>query len=217
MITKPVMKLEHPELDKYITKVYKQAGTLRHFFTVVSNIMFQSVHANFRKGGRPKKWAEHSPWTKKVRAKSLAKHGLGQNVLYGTGRLSQSIGNVNRIHDRSIEWGVGGVIYAWLMHHGGIIKPKKGKFLTLPFPGVTGKARDHKDTFFAKNVLFQKTKTGVKPLFLLKKFVKIPARPFMMFQKEDIKQLTNWAMAFFFDPKGSKKIVGKLSKGGYGK
>lgn len=89
---------------------------------------------------------------------------------------------------------------------GGVIKPVKAKALTIPFPGVKGFARDFENTFIAKGIIFQrlgKTKTGrrrrrttqfgfkvgkfkfkgglqpIRPLFILKKSVTIPARPYL--------------------------------------
>ena len=88
------------------------------------------------------------------------------------------------------------VPYAAIHEEGGTIKPKKGQWLTIPFKGVKGKARDFKNTFFirksnTKAFIFQnlgKTKTGkqrrrgggtFKPLFTLVKKVEIPKRPYL--------------------------------------
>tara|TARA_B100001964_G_scaffold178865_1_gene197304 strand:+ start:981 stop:1535 length:555 start_codon:yes stop_codon:yes gene_type:complete len=71
------------------------------------------------------------------------------------------------------------VPYARIHELGGIIRPKKGKFLTIPFPGIKGFARDFKDTFIAKDIIFQKTGSGIRPLFSLKKQVTIPRRSYL--------------------------------------
>ena len=73
--------------------------------------------------------------------------------------------------------------YADILETGGIIRPKKAKYLAIPIgeaktkSGVPrGKPRDFKDTFIRKGILFQKYgKKSVRPLFLLKKSVTIPA------------------------------------------
>lgn len=68
----------------------------------------------------------------------------------------------------------------WRIHElGGIIRPKRAKALTIPFPGVKGRARDFDDTFIAKGVIFQKSESGPIPLFSLKKEVRIPRRPYL--------------------------------------
>ena len=91
--------------------------------------------------------------------------------------------------------GMGGdlVRYAGIQHRGGVIKAKSKKFLTIPFPGgpadkarVQLRARDFKDTFIAKGIIFQKGKDKPVPLFILRKAVKIPAKPYMNMDESDI-------------------------------
>jgi hypothetical protein len=81
--------------------------------------------------------------------------------------------------------------YAHMLHDGGTIKPK-GKYLAIPFPGVKGKPRDYTNTFFCRtkagNLIIAQSSSGrrkastgfdIKPLFLLKTSVRMPARPFL--------------------------------------
>jgi len=62
------------------------------------------------------------------------------------------------------------------------VSAKNAKYLTIPFPGVKGRARNFSDTFVIKSksgnlVIAQRTgKRGLKPLFLLKSSVDIPGR-----------------------------------------
>ena len=83
------------------------------------------------------------------------------------------------------------LVYGPPNEFGATIRPKKRKWLTIPFPGggaVTalqvgrGSAREFRDTFIANNIIFGKA-TGssddIVPLFILKKEVVIPARPFI--------------------------------------
>jgi hypothetical protein len=75
------------------------------------------------------------------------------------------------------------VKYARIQDQGGDIRPKGHPFLTIPMPGVTGKARDYKDSFLAVSAAGQwmiaqstgKTKRGLKVLFLLRRKVTLPA------------------------------------------
>lgn len=62
------------------------------------------------------------------------------------------------------------------------VKAKNVKYLTIPFPGVKGRARNFSDTFVIKSasgnliIAQRKGKHGLKPLFLLKASVDIPGR-----------------------------------------
>ena len=91
--------------------------------------------------------------------------------------------------------GTPGVRYARIHQKGGTITPKRRKALTIPFPGgpadrpVPLRARDFKDTFVAKGIIFQKQKHGIVPLFILRKRVRIPARPYMEVDNSDIAYL----------------------------
>lgn len=73
------------------------------------------------------------------------------------------------------------VKYARIQEKGGKIKAKK-KFLTIPLPGVKGTAANFPDAFIIKSkkgnllIVEKRGKTGLKPLFALKKEVTIPAR-----------------------------------------
>jgi phage gpG-like protein len=88
------------------------------------------------------------------------------------------------------------VRYAGIHDKGGTIRPKTKKFLTIPFPGgpadtrTPKRAADFKNTFIAKGIIFQKIgKKEIRPLFILKKQVKIPARPYLFFEDSDINYL----------------------------
>lgn len=74
--------------------------------------------------------------------------------------------------------------YGSIHELGGTIEPRDAQWLTIPMPGITGYARDYQNTFFAisKNnnlVLFQNEGGSVRPLFVLKKSIEIPARPYL--------------------------------------
>ena len=100
-----------------------------------------------------------------------------------TGQLSRGIkkrvlalGNMFKL-----EVGTQGVKYARILEKGGTITPKRKQWLTVPLPGVKGWARDYTDAFIIKSkkgnllIVERKGKRGLKPLFVLKKSVKIPA------------------------------------------
>ena len=73
------------------------------------------------------------------------------------------------------------VKYARIHEKGGRIKAKK-KFLTIPLPGVKGRAANFPDAFIIKSkkgnllIVEKRGDKGLRPLFALKKEVTIPAR-----------------------------------------
>lgn len=129
----------------------------------------------------------------------LAKNVMGKYLKVRTGRLSGSIqSQVFRTQKNEVIGLVGSgvrtgarVKYATILETGGIIRPKRAKWLTIPLPraltlaGATKqpRARDFANTFFAKvrnNLfIFQKVGKNIFPLFVLKKQVKIPEFAYM--------------------------------------
>jgi phage gpG-like protein len=79
------------------------------------------MQENFRVGGRP------SPWTPSGRVQAF-----GGRTLRQTGALLKSL--TVGADDRGSEIG-SNVVYARIHALGGVIKPKKGDFLTFPVPG----------------------------------------------------------------------------------
>lgn len=72
--------------------------------------------------------------------------------------------------------------YAKILHEGGIIKPVSARYLAIPLTpeAATKRPREYKDTFILKNVIFRTLDNGEnEALYLLKKQVTIPARPYM--------------------------------------
>jgi hypothetical protein len=108
--------------------------------------------------------------------------------------ISQRLGyKVNRISTSSaalITIGTGThvgreeVVYAKIQETGGWIFPKKARALTIPFPGVKGSASMYRgQSFILKShkkgdgiiaMKSGKSGRGIKPLFLLRKNVKLP-------------------------------------------
>jgi phage gpG-like protein len=103
--------------------------------------------------------------------------------------------------DGRIWAGIGtNVIYARIHEFGGIITPKTAGALTIPFPGIKGKAKDYQNTWLyrrsGKNpVIMQRLsspkgrKTSYRPLFTLVKSVRIPARPYIRPSFEETENL----------------------------
>ena len=145
----------------------------------------------------------------------------GGQMLRDTGLLQRSI--TYEVRGDTVVVGSSRV-YAAVHQFGATIRPKRGKFLALPLPGVArgARPRDFRDTFVAagggelavtksgrtrvmkrqtfeefeagpgdpsassgqagsgrRAIIFQRTATGVRPLFLLLASVTVPARPYV--------------------------------------
>lgn len=114
----------------------------------------------------------------KVRTGYL-RHSMSAKIFDSANGISALVGSGVRYGER--------VKYADILETGGIIRPKKGKYLAIPIgeaktkSGVSrGRPRDFANTFIRKGIIFQKYgKNSIRPLFLLKKSVTIPAFRYM--------------------------------------
>lgn len=123
------------------------------------------------------------------------KRGLqGVRLNVGTGHLRRNVGL--SVTEGKLELGThvgntGEVKYARILEEGGKITPKAKKFLTIPLPGVKGLARNYPGAFIIKSkagnlLIVQKDARGrLKPLFLLRKEVTIPAFHWLSESVED--------------------------------
>ena len=113
-----------------------------------------------------------------------------------TGRLAASLTYTESPQKLVVSAGGKGpagdaVAYARIHHKGGMIRPKNKKFLTIPFPGgpadrrVMVRASDFENTFVHKGVIFQRQRDAVVPLFILKRKVVMPKRPYMYMDDSD--------------------------------
>lgn len=137
-----------------------------------------SIALNFRDGGRPDKWQP----TKR-----------GGQPLRDTGRLQ---GSIAALVIRSTELRIGTSYRGARLHQqGGIVKPVRARALAIPLPGVRMSPRRYAHTFLLKTnasgdrigaIAQKKGKKGVRILFVLRSRVQMPARPFLVWQPEDI-------------------------------
>jgi hypothetical protein len=75
-------------------------------------------------------------------------------------------------------------VYARIQDLGGVIRPIKGQYLTIPLGGTKGSIRGHTGGFFRRSkkgnlIYFVKAGKGIKPLFVLKKQVTLKAQPYL--------------------------------------
>lgn len=85
------------------------------------------------------------------------------------------------------------VKYARIHEFGGKIRPVKAKMLTIPLPGIKGRAANYPDSFIIKSkkgnllIVEKAGKRGIRPLFALKKEVTIPARHWLSRSIDEMK------------------------------
>lgn len=137
-----------------------------------------SIPLNFRAGGRPDAW---EPVLR------------GGSPLVRTGIMRDKI--KEHVTDDGLSIGIrhrG----ARLHQKGGEIRPVRARALAIPLPGVKASPRRYKNTFILhKNdggdrvgLIMQKQgkNGGLRLLFVLRTRVMIPARPYLLWQDEDI-------------------------------
>lgn len=114
-----------------------------------------------------------------VKGRYVGKYRSGRR----TGALRRSITHSVKLlrGQYQLEVGTKGSPYARILEKGGTIHAK-GKLLTIPLKGTKGTARQQEGAFFVTskkgNLLLarKKGKKGIKPLFVLKEKVRIPAK-----------------------------------------
>lgn len=116
----------------------------------------------------------------------------GQTMSVRSGALNRSIRDSVRVSGSTVNTlrgQIGSIFYGRIHEYGGVIKPKKAKYLTIPLPaaltsnGTPKKptARDWDRTFVITSkkgnlLIVRKQGRGIVPLYVLKKSVRIPAR-----------------------------------------
>lgn len=124
-----------------------------------------------------------------------------------TGQLRRNIGSQIKETGSKISGVVGvgiagtkNVVYARIHEKGGIIKPVRKKMLTVPVPGVKGQARNYPNAFIIKSkrgnlLIVEKQGGSIKPLFVLRKSVRIPERQWFSRSIDEMKPELNRLMA----------------------
>lgn len=117
----------------------------------------------------------------------------GKTLSKRSGRLVQSIIDSVSVKGETFETIEGTIgsdtVYAGIQEFGGIIRPRKAKYLTIPLKAalnpngtpIKQSAREWENTFVARSkagnlIIFQKRGASIVPLYVLKSSVKIPPR-----------------------------------------
>ena len=101
-----------------------------------------------------------------------------------TGRLRNSLAIAAKRSGNTIIGVMGtGLPYAAAHEFGTTIRPKNVSWLTIPFRGIKGRAREYANTFFIERagglLLMQNQGGNVRPLFTLKKSVTLRRKEWM--------------------------------------
>lgn len=162
------------EAEQFLGKVDKKIGILNPMLMKIGVYQVGSIDKNFRAGGRPRKWKDLAPLTKALRRKGRG--GGHFAILQDKGRLRGSISaKVYAVSTRN-EARIGtNLAKAPLLHFGGM---SKGSKIKIPqhrrrITQAWGKPIQPKTITVRSYIM----KIGPK---------RVPAREFVMFQREDI-------------------------------
>lgn len=154
------------------------------------------------------------PYNGRKRIRTLARR---------SGALTQSILDSVRVEGSSFEnlTGYIGAAFPGTVHeYGATIRPKKAKYLTVPLPAALDKrgipkkrsAREWENTFVAKSkagnlIIFQRRRSRIVPLYVLRTEVTIPPRLGMRTTIEK-------GLPYFVDKAADAMVRAMLKQGG---
>lgn len=186
------------ELEKKLTEDFMKLSQYAKPLKLAGVYMLRETDKNFRQQKSPdgKPWKGIRPITKGARRGG----GGGGKALQDTGFMKNSLSFKPMGNDGIKVFSA----HKYAAFHQGIdksgkqvkehkIKPVSRKYLAIPLKPIsrTKKPREFKDTFVRKSnkgrlVIVRPKGDGLEALFLLKKKVTIPARPFLGFSKQNI-------------------------------
>jgi phage gpG-like protein len=117
-------------------------------------------------------------------------------TLVKSGKLANSISHV--VSGEQLIVGTN-LKYARIHHEGGIIRPLSAKYLAIPLTpeAATKKPREYQNTFIQKSVIFRDLGNGeIEALYVLKKQVTIPARPYMNITDDTWERMRQMTMEY---------------------
>ena len=114
----------------------------------------------------------------------------GDVLKVGRGWLRNSLySQIEETTDRILgRFGTKDIVYARIHEFGGLILPRRSRYLAIPLPGTRFKPAEYLNTFVARSkagnlLIFQKAQgrggETIKPLFVLKKYVVMPERSYL--------------------------------------
>lgn len=178
------------KIDDFVVKINKMEKNLKDLSPVMKKIsidMKSQTKLNFRKQQTPQ-------------GKSWKKSERGGQTLRKTSALMHSIAN-----------GYGGnfavvgtnKLYARIHQNGGVIKPKRGKYLTIPIaPGAKKRSAREFDDLFTLRIdsdlylVRNKGKDDIEFMYKLVKSVVIPKRSYIGINRKMIERYEKWLQEY---------------------
>ena len=188
-----ILTVDDRQIQTYMQTIYSNLRDLRGFFVTIIPIIRRSIVANFRQGGRPKKWKALSPGTIAGREREKTWPGFGgaQPILQRHGFLFQSLTSeaITVMTRTTLMYGT---------------NLEKAPALQEGRKEISGIA----------NIKAHTRRNGAKVKAHSRKFRwgALPARPFILFQPYDIKLISSYAAAFAFNPKTARGITGGINR-----
>lgn len=116
-------------------------------------------------------------------------------TLVKRGNLLRSIKARVGTNEVVISAGGAGIPHARIHHDGGVIVPRTAQYLAIPLTPKAAlyNARDYPgETFIKKGIIWEKTeKNKIMAVYVLKKSVTMPARPYMYLDDSDMREIEN--------------------------
>lgn len=206
--------LKDEEVVSLLNKLYERSGNLIPFFIEkVVPQMRMSVAMNFNSGGRPFTWNPLSNLT----ISNKRAGGFSTAKLIKIGNLKNSIGSYLTVSKKSLHFGTNLSPYSTVHQYGKIIKPVTRQFLAIPLSaavnmGISSPTMLEGKTFVRNNIIFLKEDKGAKAMFILKKSVRIPRRPYMVWQPSDINKLASDLLNYVLNYTSYKNLSTQLVK-----
>lgn len=183
-----LVDVQDDDLARALERAAMDADSPQAAFAEIKRSWERSVRANFRAGGRPKKWPN--------------KRDGSRSTLQRSGRLQASI------RGRTLKDGVqigSRAKHARLHQDGGEVRARRRRYLSIPLPdtpktmaaaGAGALFRRYPDRAFT---LFKNGKGTVllappdgegapKAMFILRRKVTVKPRPFLLAQPEDLRE-----------------------------
>lgn len=175
------VKWDDAQARQYLNRLLTRIHDLTPIMAQIGETLMTSTSRRFESGHDPqgRAWPAVGAFAPSAQrgggpltGKHLQKPGSGYDYQAGRDQLELGTRLVYGLHQQFGTQGKGGALPD--------ITPTRGKFLTIPFPGVTRTARSYAHTFQRKGVIFQSTRGGKpKALFLLRRKVALPPRPYL--------------------------------------
>ncbi|RPH42092.1 MAG: hypothetical protein EHM87_17825 [Burkholderiales bacterium] len=170
---------ENDSVERVFTILAERMRDPSPVFEELGEIMIESIQTNFEQGGRPQQWKA-----------SKRAETTGGRTLIDKGGSGGLLGSLHRNPDPNKAIVAAGKVYAAMMHFGAT----KGQFGTI-MAQIPQHSRTRNGKTYTVSSHQRQTKVP---------WGNIPARPFMMFQDEDVPEILNAMTRYLFTFSGNE-------------